>query len=155
MMHNSEGNLVKLRELKALGVRLAIDDFGTGYSSLSYLHRFPIDILKIDRSFVSRLTESGEGPKLARAVVMLGETLGLETVAEGVELDDQVTQLLQLGCVAAQGFLFSHATSLDVVAASSFALKREQLRLAHTGYDRLTATGRYRVADIVRKRGAA
>jgi EAL domain-containing protein (putative c-di-GMP-specific phosphodiesterase class I) len=155
MMHNSEANLVKLRELKSLGVRLAIDDFGTGYSSLSYLHRFPIDILKIDRSFVSRLTESSEGPKLARAVVMLGETLGLETVAEGVEVDDQVAQLLQLGCVAAQGFLFSHATSLDVVAASSFALRREQLRNAHTGYDRLTATGRYRVADLVRKRGAA
>jgi len=155
MMHNSEANLVKLRELKSLGVRLAIDDFGTGYSSLSYLHRFPIDILKIDRSFISRLTESSEGPKLARAVVMLGETLGLETVAEGVEVDDQVAQLLQLGCVAAQGFLFSHATSLDVVAASRFAQRREELRLAHTGYDRLTATGRYRVADMVRKRGAA
>ncbi len=155
MMHNSEANLIKLKELKSLGVRLAIDDFGTGYSSLSYLHRFPIDILKIDRSCVSRLTESSEGPKLARAVVMLGETLGLETVAEGVEVDDQVAQLLQLGCVAAQGFLFSHATTLDVVAASSFALRREQLRVAHTGYDRLTATGRYRVADIVRKRGAA
>jgi len=152
MMHNSENNLLRLRELKALGVRLAIDDFGTGYSSLSYLHRFPIDILKIDRSFVSRLTESEEGPKLARAVVMLGETLGLETVAEGVELDDQVTQLLQLGCVAAQGFLFSQATSLDAVAASSFALKRGQLRHAHEGYDRLTATGRYRIADMIRQR---
>jgi diguanylate cyclase (GGDEF)-like protein/PAS domain S-box-containing protein len=155
MMHNSEANLVKLRELKSLGVRLAIDDFGTGYSSLSYLHRFPIDILKIDRSFISRLTESSEGPKLARAVVMLGETLGLETVAEGVEVDDQVAQLLQLGCVAAQGFLFSHATSLEAVAASRFAQRREELRVAHTGYDRLTATGRYRVADMVRKRGAA
>ncbi|MGH8203344.1 MAG: EAL domain-containing protein, partial [Steroidobacteraceae bacterium] len=155
IMHNTEVNLARFRELKALGVRLAIDDFGMGYSSLSYLHRFPIDILKIDRSFVSRLTESAEGPKLARAVVMLGETLGLETVAEGVEIDDQVAQLLQLGCVAAQGFLFSHATSLDAVAASSFALKREQLRLAHSGYDKLTATGRYRIADILRKRGAA
>jgi diguanylate cyclase (GGDEF)-like protein/PAS domain S-box-containing protein len=152
MMHNSEGNLLRLKALKALGVRLAIDDFGTGYSSLSYLHRFPIDILKIDRSFVSRLTESAEGPKLARAVVMLGETLGLETVAEGVEVDDQVAQLLQLGCVAAQGFLFSQATSLDVVAASAFALKREQLRSTHAGYDRLTATGRYRIADIVGQR---
>jgi EAL domain-containing protein (putative c-di-GMP-specific phosphodiesterase class I) len=151
LMHNSESVLATLQELKKLGVRIAIDDFGTGYSSLSYLHRFPIDILKIDRSFVSRLTESAEGPKLARAVVMLGETLGLETVAEGVEIDDQVTQLLQLGCVAAQGFLFSHATSLDAVAASSFALKREQLRVAHAGYDRLTATGRYRIADMVRQ----
>jgi diguanylate cyclase (GGDEF)-like protein/PAS domain S-box-containing protein len=155
MMHNSEGNLTRLRDLKALGVRLAIDDFGTGYSSLSYLHRFPIDILKIDRSFITRLTESSEGPKLARAVVMLGETLGLETVAEGVEIDDQVTQLVQLGCVAAQGFLFSHATTLEEIAASPFATRREQLRSAHESYDRLTATGRYRVADILRKRGAA
>jgi diguanylate cyclase (GGDEF)-like protein/PAS domain S-box-containing protein len=154
MMHNSEANLAKLRELKALGVRLAIDDFGTGYSSLSYLHRFPIDILKIDRSFISRLTESSEGPKLARAIVMLGETLGLETVAEGVEADDQVTQLLELGCVAAQGYLFSQATSLDAIAASAYALRREQLRLAHAGYDRLTATGRYRIADVVRQRGS-
>jgi diguanylate cyclase (GGDEF)-like protein/PAS domain S-box-containing protein len=152
MMHNSEANLVKLKELKALGVRLAIDDFGTGYSSLSYLHRFPIDILKIDRSFISRLTESAEGPKLARAVVMLGETLGLETVAEGVEVEEQVTHLLQLGCVAAQGFLFSQATSLEAVSASSHALRREQLRIAHAGYDNLTATGRYRVADVLRQR---
>ncbi len=155
MMHNSEANLARLKELKALGVRLAIDDFGTGYSSLSYLHRFPIDILKIDRSFISRLTESSEGPKLARAVVTLGETLGLETVAEGVELDDQVTQLLQLGCVAAQGFLFSHATTLDEVAASTFAMRRAQLRSAHAGYDRLTATGRYRIADMVKPREVA
>jgi diguanylate cyclase (GGDEF)-like protein/PAS domain S-box-containing protein len=85
IMHNTEVNLERFRELKALGVRLAIDDFGMGYSSLSYLHRFPIDILKIDRSFVGRLTEQDDGPELARAVVMLGETLGLETVAEGVE----------------------------------------------------------------------
>jgi EAL domain-containing protein (putative c-di-GMP-specific phosphodiesterase class I) len=152
MMRDVAVTSTRLEELRQLGVKVAIDDFGTGYSSLSYLHRFPIDILKIDRSFVSRLTESAEGPKLARAVVMLGETLGLETVAEGVEVDDQVAQLLQLGCVAAQGFLFSQATSLDVVAASAFALKREQLRSTHAGYDRLTATGRYRIADIVGQR---
>src|SRR5213082_3429728 len=81
---------------QALGIRLAIDDFGTGYSSLSYLHRFPIDILKIDRSFVSRLTNSENGPELARAVITLGETLGLDTVAEGIELDPQVGALLAL-----------------------------------------------------------
>jgi diguanylate cyclase (GGDEF)-like protein len=152
LLENSTQLEQTFKDLKMIGVRLALDDFGTGYSSLSYLHRFPIDILKIDRSFISRLTESAEGPKLARAVFMLGETLGLETVAEGVESDDQVTQLLQLGCVAAQGFLFSHPTSLDVVASSSFALKREQLRVAHSGYDTLTATGRYRVADMIRQR---
>jgi diguanylate cyclase (GGDEF)-like protein/PAS domain S-box-containing protein len=155
MMHNLEANLARLKDLKALGVRLAIDDFGTGYSSLSYLHRFPIDILKIDRTFVSRLTESSEGPKLARAVVMLGTTLGLETVAEGVEVEEQVTQLVELGCVAAQGHLFSPATSLDAIAASPFATRREALRKAHAGYDQLTATGRYRVADLVAKRAAS
>jgi hypothetical protein len=69
-----------------------------------------------------------------------------------VEVEEQVTQLLQLGCVAAQGFLFSQATSLDAVAASSYALRREQLRIAHAGYDNLTATGRYRVADVLRQR---
>ena len=73
IMQNTEVNLERFRELKALGVRLAIDDFGMGYSSLSYLHRFPIDILKIDRAFVSRLTEQDGGPELARAVVMLGD----------------------------------------------------------------------------------
>jgi len=142
-------------DLKALGVRLAIDDFGTGYSSLSYLHRFPIDILKIDRSFVGRLTESSEGPKLARTVVTLGETLGLETVAEGVETEEQVTHLLQLGCVAAQGFLFSRPVALEEISASPFAIRREELRRAHAGYDGLTVTGRYRVADLLTPREVA
>jgi diguanylate cyclase (GGDEF)-like protein/PAS domain S-box-containing protein len=155
IMQDTEGNLTRLKELKALGVRLAIDDFGTGYSSLSYLHRFPIDILKIDRSFVSRLTESSEGPRLARAVVMLGETLGLETVAEGVELEDQVTQLLQLGCVAAQGYYFSYPTTLEDITVSPFAMRRELLRRAHSSYDSLTATGRYKVADMIGGRGFA
>lgn len=148
MMHNSEGNLKRLKALKALGVRLAIDDFGTGYSSLSYLHRFPIDILKIDRSFVSRLTETSEGPKLARAVVMLGETLGLETVAEGVEIGDQVTQLLELGCVAAQGYLFSPPTTLEAISKSQFAIRRGRLRRAYENLDPLTATGRFRIVDL-------
>jgi predicted signal transduction protein with EAL and GGDEF domain len=86
---------------------------------------------------------------------MLGETLGLETVAEGVELEDQVTHLLQLGCVAAQGYLFSHPVALEAISESPFALRREQLRRAHSGYDGLTATGRYRVADMVARRAVA
>jgi predicted signal transduction protein with EAL and GGDEF domain len=84
---------------------------------------------------------------------MLGETLGLETVAEGVELEDQVTQLLQLGCVAAQGYYFSYPTSLDDITVSPFALRRELLRRAHSSYDALTATGRYKVADMIGGRG--
>jgi len=155
IMHNTEVNLEKFRALKQLGVRLAIDDFGTGYSSLSYLHRFPIDILKIDRSFVSRLTESGDGPALARAVVMLGETLGLETIAEGIEQEHQVAELVELGCVAGQGFLFAASTSLEALAITSFSERRAELRRRHSAYDRLTATGRYRVAELLPKRSAA
>ena len=92
IMHNTEANLARLVQLKALGVRLAIDDFGTGYSSLSYLHRFPIDILKIDRSFVDRLANSSSGAELARAVITLSETLGLDTVAEGIEHEARSTR---------------------------------------------------------------
>jgi diguanylate cyclase (GGDEF)-like protein len=148
IMHNTEVNLERFRELKALGVRLAIDDFGMGYSSLSYLHRFPIDILKIDRAFVSRLTEQDDGPELARAVVMLGETLGLETVAEGIEEEDQVAKLVQLGCVAGQGFLFARSASLEAVAAMPFANRRAELRRSQAVYSRLTATGRFKVGEV-------
>jgi EAL domain-containing protein (putative c-di-GMP-specific phosphodiesterase class I) len=146
IMHNTEVNLALFRELKALGVRLAIDDFGMGYSSLSYLHRVPIDILKIDRSFVGRLTEEGDGPELARAVVMLGETLGLETVAEGVEHEEQVAKLLELGCVAAQGFLFARSAALKDVSDMPFCARRAELRSAALHAERLTATGRFNVS---------
>ncbi len=148
IMHNTEINLERFRELKALGVKLAIDDFGMGYSSLSYLHRFPIDILKIDRAFVSRLTEEDDGPELARAVVMLGETLGLETVAEGVEHEDQVAKLLELGCVAGQGFLFARSSTLEAVTALPFARRRAELRREQAIVSRLTATGRFKVSEI-------
>jgi diguanylate cyclase (GGDEF)-like protein/PAS domain S-box-containing protein len=148
IMQNTEANLERFRELKTLGVRLAIDDFGMGYSSLSYLHRFPIDILKIDRAFVSRLTEQDGGPELARAVVMLGTTLGLETVAEGIENEDQVATLLDLGCVAGQGFLFARSSSLEVVEKTPFMARRAGLRAERAACTDLTATGRYRTADL-------
>jgi EAL domain-containing protein (putative c-di-GMP-specific phosphodiesterase class I) len=155
IMHNTEVNLERLRELKNLGVRLSIDDFGTGYSSLSYLHRFPIDILKIDRAFVTRLTESGDGPDIARAVVMLGETLGLETIAEGIEHEEQVTELLQLGCVAGQGFLFARPSALETIGSSPFALRRAELRNPDATQDCLTASGRFRLHDLQHSRSVA
>ena len=148
IMQNTEGNLERFRDLKALGVRLAIDDFGIGYSSLSYLHRFPIDIMKIDRAFVSRMTEQNGGPELARAVVMLGTTLGLETIAEGIENEDQVATLLDLGCVAGQGFLFAGSSSLEVVAKTPFLARRAQLRAERAAHLDLTATGRFRSEDL-------
>jgi diguanylate cyclase (GGDEF)-like protein/PAS domain S-box-containing protein len=153
IMHNTEANLARLKQLKALGVRLAIDDFGTGYSSLSYLHRFPIDILKIDRSFVSRLTNTYNGSELARAVITLGETLGLDTVAEGIELEPQVDALLALGCVAGQGFLFAESGSLAALSKSPFVAKRNALWTADPGSKDLTPTGRF--AALKASAGAA
>jgi diguanylate cyclase (GGDEF)-like protein/PAS domain S-box-containing protein len=148
IMQNTEVNLERFRELKALGIRLAIDDFGMGYSSLSYLHRFPIDILKIDRAFVNRLTDQDGGPELARAVVTLGATLGLETVAEGIENEEQAATLRDLGCVAGQGFLFARPSSLVDVAETTFMRRRSALRAARTGPADLTATGRFQAADL-------
>jgi diguanylate cyclase (GGDEF)-like protein/PAS domain S-box-containing protein len=144
MMNNSGVNLERFHRLKALGVKLAIDDFGTGYSSLSYLHRFPIDILKIDRSFVTGLTSSDDGPDLARAVITLGETLGLDTVAEGIELEPQVEALLSLGCVAGQGFLFARAGSLELLSSSSFVARRNSLWSEPAVGEPISATGRFR-----------
>ena len=144
LMYNSRVNLERFHHLKALGVKVAIDDFGTGYSSLSYLHRFPIDILKIDRSFVNGLTSSDDGPELARAVITLGETLGLDTVAEGIELEPQVAALLGLGCVAGQGFLFAKSCSLEQLSSSPFVERRNELWTAQTVREQLSPTGRFR-----------
>jgi len=144
MMYNSEVNLERFHRLKAIGVKLAIDDFGTGYSSLSYLHRFPIDILKIDRSFVNGLTSSGDGPDLARAVITLGETLGLDTVAEGIELEPQVAALLSLGCVAGQGFLFAPARPLEQLSGSPFVARRNTIWPEQARHEQLSATGRFK-----------
>ena len=85
MLQDTESTILKLHELKKLGIRLAIDDFGTGYSSLSYLQRFPIDILKIDKSFVDKLGHGSEGNAVARAIIMMGDSLNLKTIAEGIE----------------------------------------------------------------------
>jgi diguanylate cyclase (GGDEF)-like protein/PAS domain S-box-containing protein len=148
IMQNTQANLERFRQLKALGVRLAIDDFGMGYSSLSYLHRFPIDVLKIDRAFVSRLTERDSGPELARAVVMLGATLGLETIAEGIETEAQAGALLGLGCVAGQGFLFASSSALDEVERTPYMARRARLRAERSGQVELTATGRFRAGEL-------
>jgi EAL domain-containing protein (putative c-di-GMP-specific phosphodiesterase class I) len=150
MMYNTELNLERFHRLKALGVKLAIDDFGTGYSSLSYLHRFPIDILKIDRSFVNGLTSSDDGPDLARAVIMLGETLGLDTVAEGIELEPQVEALLALGCVAGQGFLFAQPRTLEELSQSSLVARRNTLWTSQALGEHLSATGRFKALQAKR-----
>jgi EAL domain-containing protein (putative c-di-GMP-specific phosphodiesterase class I) len=96
-----------LHQLRDLGVRLSVDDFGTGYSSLSYLQRLPVQEVKIDRSFIAALSQERENVAIVRAIVDLGRHLGLEVVAEGVELEDQLAALRALGGERAQGFLFS------------------------------------------------
>jgi diguanylate cyclase (GGDEF)-like protein len=118
MMHDTETAVARLKELKALGISLAVDDFGTGYSSLSYLQRFPIDILKIDRSFVAGIDGDAEQSALARAIVRLAQTLQLNAVAEGVETESQLVRLRELGCRYAQGFYLAlpqDATALGEV----------------------------------------
>jgi len=151
VMQDTEATFAKLSKLKRLGVRIAIDDFGTGYSSLSYLHRFPIDILKIDRSFVQRLGEEADGTELARAIISLGETLGLEVVAEGIEFEHQLRQLIDLGCVAGQGFYYSKPALLREIEYSRLTKLRRALAREVTPQADVSATGRFRlpiVADV-------
>jgi EAL domain-containing protein (putative c-di-GMP-specific phosphodiesterase class I) len=117
LMQDTDATVEVLRELKSLGIRLAIDDFGTGYSSLSYLKRFPVDILKIDRSFVEGIITHGENATLAEAVVQLGQALQLQTVAEGIETDEQWSTLRDLGCDLGQGFLFARPAEPAQISA--------------------------------------
>lgn len=107
VMENAETAILMLKQIKETGVRISIDDFGTGYSSLSYLHRFPIDLLKVDRSFVSAMEENTENGEIVRTVIALAKALNLKVVAEGIESIHQFHQLRVLGCEYGQGYLFS------------------------------------------------
>jgi diguanylate cyclase (GGDEF)-like protein/PAS domain S-box-containing protein len=134
LMQHVDVSLERLTQLKELGVSLAIDDFGTGYSSLSYLQRYPIDILKIDKTFVDTIDKGGDGAVLASAIVALGETLRLDTVAEGIETEAQRNMLMDLGCDFGQGFLFAPALSPDdfsVLMRVRGTRVRETLRRRH------------------------
>jgi EAL domain-containing protein (putative c-di-GMP-specific phosphodiesterase class I) len=117
VMDNAEMSARLLKRLKALGVQLSIDDFGTGYSSLGYLHRFPVNTLKIDRSFIGRIGEAAENIEIVRTIVSLAENLGMEVVAEGVETLSQLTQLRKLNCRYGQGYLFSRPVDPESVTS--------------------------------------
>jgi EAL domain-containing protein (putative c-di-GMP-specific phosphodiesterase class I) len=118
----TEGSLAKdaeriievLDELRKLGVRIAIDDFGTGYASLSHLRRLPVDILKVDRSFVAALNEGGKSEELLKAILDVGQALSLAVVAEGIEAQSQMTALEEMGCEMAQGFLVGKPSPAEV-----------------------------------------
>jgi diguanylate cyclase (GGDEF)-like protein len=124
VMQDAPATLAKLKELKDLGIRLAIDDFGTGYSSLGYLKNFPVDTLKIDRSFVKGLSKDGNDSAIVRAVVTVAKSLNMDVTAEGVETEQQRLELKALGCDRGQGFLFArpadaeHVTPLLAISKS-------------------------------------
>ncbi len=114
VMENAEAAALMFKQLRSLGVQLSIDDFGTGYSSLSYLHRFPLNYLKIDRSFVMRLTTDNDNA-IVRTISTLARNLGMEVIAEGIETEEQYRQLKMLGCEYGQGYLFSRPVNSDAV----------------------------------------
>ncbi len=113
LMSNTEQTAARLAQVKELGVRIAIDDFGTGYSSLAYLQRFPVDALKIDRSFISSIGQDPEGQALIRTLVQLGRSLEIETLAEGIEQSRELSLLREERCDSGQGFLFARPLDAD------------------------------------------
>jgi diguanylate cyclase (GGDEF)-like protein/PAS domain S-box-containing protein len=128
MIHDIDLAIARLRELKKLGVQLAIDDFGTGYSSLNYVRRFPVDILKVDKSFIDGVTEEGESSALTAAVIELASILNLKQVAEGIERADQLERLIEMRCDLGQGFFFAKplpADELEVLMADHVAMEAE------------------------------
>jgi diguanylate cyclase (GGDEF)-like protein len=120
LMRDTEQTIRRLSAVKALGVRIAIDDFGTGYSSLTHVQKFPVDSLKIDRSFITGLKDNKEGEALIHTLVQLGKALSIETVAEGIEMQHELSLLQGERCDSGQGFLF--AKPLDLSAADAFLM---------------------------------
>ncbi|MEB3343268.1 EAL domain-containing protein [Okeania sp.] len=117
VMDNAESATIVLSKLQKLGMQLSVDDFGTGYSSLSYLHRFPLNTLKIDKSFVTNIGANGENHEIVQAIVTLAHSMGLDVIAEGIENEEQLAQLINLGCEYGQGYLFSKP--IDVAEATA------------------------------------
>ena len=113
VIQNTDGVVIKLEELRKLGVYLSIDDFGTGYSSLAYLKRFPVNTLKIDQSFVRNIHEDKDDAAITDAVIHLGHSLGLTVIAEGVETEEHVKILREKGCDVFQGYHFCRPVAGD------------------------------------------
>ena len=118
IMHDTEATAMRLAAVKELGIRIAIDDFGTGYSSMAHLQHFPVDALKIDRSFISQMQHNQEGETLIHTLVQLGKALSIETIAEGIEQPTELSLLQEEQCDGGQGFLF--ARPLDAAATEMF-----------------------------------
>jgi EAL domain-containing protein (putative c-di-GMP-specific phosphodiesterase class I) len=117
MLQNTQKTVRTLTEMKTLGIRFAVDDFGTGFSSLSYLQQFPVDILKIDKFFIDRITNDVESSAVARAIITIGDSLHLKTIAEGVETVEQLDELRKLGCLYGQGYHFAKPLSKKMMGS--------------------------------------
>ena len=126
LMQHAEAVMIAFEQLKALGVKLYIDDFGTGYSSLSYLQRFPVDTLKIDRSFVDNMVKTPESAELVKTIIAMAQALKLSVVAEGIETEAQLAQLNALGCSRGQGYLFAKPLTVEGATAMLHAAKTER-----------------------------
>ena len=121
LLDDADVALATLAQLKDIGVLLAIDDFGTGYSSLNYLRRLPVDVVKIDRSFIAEVGLGGAGDTIIAGIIGLTLGLGLQIVAEGIERPEQAAALIELGCTRGQGFLYSAAMSFEDAIGSAVA----------------------------------
>ena len=115
IMENAETARSMLFQLRDLNIQLQIDDFGTGYSSLSYLHRFPVNTLKIDRSFVSRIGSNDENLEIVKTIILLAKNLGMEVIAEGIETEEQLIQLRNLNCEYGQGYYFAKPMDRSII----------------------------------------
>jgi EAL domain-containing protein (putative c-di-GMP-specific phosphodiesterase class I) len=141
LMHDTELTANVLHDLKSLGLRLSIDDFGTGYSSLAYLRQFPIDTLKIDRTFITKATQTSESSALIRTLIQLGKALGIETLAEGIEEEVQLDRLQREQCDSGQGFLFARPLDpADIEAFFSSGKGRDGEHVAETKRDSVART---------------
>ena len=138
-MRDEERTTRILSQLRELGVRLCIDDFGTGYSSLSYLRRFALDLLKIDRSFVSEMLNNSESLEIVKTILSLGSNLGMEVVAEGVETAEQASLLRSIGCEYAQGYFFSAPLDSAAIARTLQAAEANSYTLAQESFKQLVA----------------
>jgi EAL domain-containing protein (putative c-di-GMP-specific phosphodiesterase class I) len=127
VMQDVSSTLMTLRSLKNLGLSISLDDFGTGYSSLSYLRRFPIDELKIDKSFINDIHVNPDDAAIAGAIIAMGLSLGLNVVAEGVEKNEQASLLKEMRCTQVQGYYFSKP--VDASAFEAFVLKNQARRV--------------------------
>ena len=112
VIHNVSDTIDKMRQLKERGIVFSMDDFGTGYSSLAYLNLLPLDQLKIDRSFIDRITRDSNSAAIAQTIITMGNIMGIQVIAEGVETQEQLDQLHLYGCSAYQGYLFSKPVPL-------------------------------------------